>query len=243
MIQFTPDTPLAPVEKKTLIIAMTPRSGSTNLCSALAKLKTFGDPQEYFNPRGPMEHFSTKVTKTSTPKDYLAAIAERADFFSFKIASVDWQPFAKRARTVFPNARYIYLDRVDIDAQAISLYRAKASEQWHSRVNDKKPAPPAPPFDATGIESCRQELFAEKLRWSNFFFEAGIKPLNITYEHLAGDMPRALQRICSEAGVGISEEDAPTGDYRILRDDVTERWKKKLRKLRLDVGSDGGEDA
>jgi LPS sulfotransferase NodH len=98
VIQFTPDTPLAPVEKTTLIIAMTPRSGSTNLCSALTKLKDLGDPQEYFNPRGPMEHFSTKVTKTSSPQDYLAALAARADIFSFKIASVDWQPFAARAR-------------------------------------------------------------------------------------------------------------------------------------------------
>jgi LPS sulfotransferase NodH len=239
-IQLTAKTSLAAVNKKTLIITMTPRSGSTNLCSVLSKLKTFGDPQEYFNPRGPMTHFA-KAAKASTAADYLTAIAARADVFCFKVAAVDWGPFAARATSVFPNARYVYLDRIDIDAQAISLFRAKATQHWHARSIEKNAQPAATPrFDADGIEACRQELIAEKQRWSNFFFESDIKPLCIAYEQLLSDTPRAVQKICGEAGLDVSPQDVPTGDYRIMRDEITERWKKRLRKLRLSAAGKGG---
>jgi LPS sulfotransferase NodH len=241
-IQLGASTSLAPIDKNTLIIAMTPRSGSTNLCSVLSKLKTFGDPQEYFNPRGPMGHFA-KAANASSASDYMAAVAAKADVFCFKVAAFDWGPFAARATVVFPKARYVYLDRIDIDAQAISLFRAKASQRWHARAVEKNVRPPpTPQFDAAGIEACRQELFAEKRRWADFFFESDIKPLCISYEQLLSDMPRAVHKICREAGRELALEEVLPGDYRVMRDDITERWKKRLRKMRQNVEMPGEED-
>jgi hypothetical protein len=46
--------------KPMYIIAMTARSGSTMLCSALQCLPETGKVEEYFNPRGPFQNFHTK---------------------------------------------------------------------------------------------------------------------------------------------------------------------------------------
>jgi trehalose 2-sulfotransferase len=236
MIELAPDTPLSPVDKSTLIIAMTARSGSTNLCSVLARLGRFGDPQEYFNPRGPMPHYA-RALGAATASDYLARLAQRAEIFCFKIAGGDWRPFAARAREVFPRACYVYLDRLDVDAQAISLYRAMASQHWHARANDKGPAPEPPPFDADAIETCRRQLLEENRIWSDFFAEAEIAPMRVSYEQMSADMPKTMQLICREVGVTVPEERVPAGAYKILRDELTDAWAERLRALRSGAAS------
>lgn len=231
MIALNPDTPLAPVEKRTLIIAMTERSGSTNLCSVLAKLGPFGEPEEYFNPQGLMETLPEKLGAKDA-SDYLAKLAERSEIFCFKVSALNWRPFEKRARTVFPNARYVYLDRMDLEAQAISLYRARKTWIWHKPENSKGTMA-APEFDAAELEECRQHLMIGKTKWANFFFQNDIKPLHIKYEHLLADMPKAVQMISGEAGRLVFKDTVPGGDFRILRDETSEAWKERLQQLRV----------
>ncbi len=231
MIELTANTPLAPIEKRTLIIAMTERSGSTNLCSVLSKLGPFGAPEEYFNSQGLLETFPAEVGAIDA-SDYLAKLAERAEIFCFKISVAHWRPFRARARTVFPNARYVFLDRLDLDAQAISLYRARSSQVWHEKHDWAKQAG-ASAFDPVELEACRQHLIIGKAKWAEFFFEADIKPLHVMYEHLLADMPKAVQMICGEAGLLLFQDKVPGGEYRVLRDDLTERWKDNLRAMRI----------
>lgn len=231
MIELTPDTPLAPVTKRALIIAMTERSGSTNLCSVLAQLGTFGAPEEFFNPQGVMEYYPAELGAADA-SDYLAKLAERAEVFCFKTSRVNWRPFAQRAKTVFPNARYIYLDRLDIDAQAISLCRARRSWQWHHKEGWPRRGGDGA-FDPTELEDCRRHLMESKAKWAEFFFQADIKPLTIMYEHMTADMPKAVQMICGEAGRLVFQRRVPKGEYNVLRDEVTEQWKAQLQALRV----------
>lgn len=235
MIELTPNTPLAPIEKRTLIIAMTERSGSTNLCSVLAKLGPFGEPEEYFNPQGLMETLPQQLGATSA-SDYLAKLADRSEVFCFKVSGLNWRPFEARARTIFPNARYVYLDRMDLEAQAISLYRARKTWVWHKPENAKG-ATAAPEFDAAELEECRQHLMIGKTKWAHFFFQNDIKPLHIKYEHLLADMPKAVQMICGEAGRLVFKDAVPTGDFQILRDETSAAWKDRLQRLR--TGANG----
>jgi LPS sulfotransferase NodH len=235
MIELTPDTPLAPVTKRTLIIAMTERSGSTNLCSVLSKIGPFGAPEEYFNPQGLMETHSAELGAVDA-SDYLAKLAARAEIFCFKVSATHWRPFRARAKTVFPNARYVFLDRLDTDAQAISLYRAKTSWVWHEHVEWIKQHGESE-FDPAELEAVRQHLLIGKAKWSEFFFQADIKPLHIMYEHMLEDMPKAVQLICSEAGLLVFQSGVPGSEYKILRDDVTEQWKDRLQALRAGSAS------
>jgi LPS sulfotransferase NodH len=230
MIELTPDTPLAPIHKKTLIIAMTERCGSTNLCSILTKLGLFGKVDEFFNPNDVMPYYGLQFAATDAA-DYLAKLAQQAEVFCFKISGLNWRPFAKRAKAVFPNARYVYLDRLDLDAQAVSLYRARGTSIWHA--TDATNASSTLDLDPAEVEACRQHLLIGKAKWSQFFFEADIKPLTIMYEHMLADMPKAVQMICGEAGLLVFKNKVPSGDYRILRDHQSEGWKEELRSLRV----------
>lgn len=230
MIELTPDTPLAPIAKRTLIIAMTERSGSTNLCSVLGRLGPFGQPDEFFNPQGPMEYLPGELGAVDA-SDYMAKLAARAQVFCFKVSRTHWKPFADRAKTVFPNARYVFLDRLDLEAQAISLYRAKASWTWHEK-HEWIEQPRAHTLDLAEVEACRRHLLIGKERWAEFFFDADIKPLTIMYEHLQADMPKAVQMICGEAGQFVLQNQVPESEYRVLRDERTEEWKQVLRALR-----------
>jgi LPS sulfotransferase NodH len=231
MIELKANTPLAPVEKRTLIIAMTERSGSTNLCSVLAKLGPFGEPEEYFNPQGLMERLPEQLGAKSA-SDYLAKLSDRSEIFCFKVSGLNWRPFEQRAKIIFPNARYVYLDRMDLEAQAISLYRARKTWVWHTRQGSTREMP-APEFDPAELEACRQQLLIGKTKWADFFFKNDIKPLHIKYEHLLADMPKAVQMICGEAGRLVFKDTVPGGDFSILRDEVTDAWKERLQALRV----------
>lgn len=231
MIELTPHTPLAPVQKRTLIIAMTERSGSTNLCSVLAKLGPFGEPEEYFNPEGLMATVPDQLGAVDA-SDYLQKLAARSEVFCFKISVSHWKPFRNRARDVFPNARYVFLDRLDVEAQAISLYRARASWVWHRRIDWADQRRDQGDFDAAELEACRTHLLTGKAKWAEFFFENDIKPLNIMYEHMLADMPRAVQMICGEAGHLVFKTDVPSGEYKVLRDELSDDWKERMRALR-----------
>jgi len=237
MIELTPSTPLAPIQKRTLIIAMTERSGSTNLCSVLSKLGPFGAPEEYFNPEGLMATVPDELGAADA-SDYLMKLADRAEVFCFKVSVSHWKPFRKRARQVFPNARYVFLDRLDVEAQAISLYRARSSWVWHRRIDwADQHGDQASEFDAAALEACRVHLQTGRAKWAEFFFENDIKPLNIMYEHMLADMPKAVQMICGEAGVLFFKSDVPQGEYKVLRDSVTEDWKQRLEALRVGASS------
>ena len=235
MIELSATTPLAPVEKRTLIIAMTERSGSTNLCSVLAKLGMFGEPEEFFNDQGMMQPLAEELG-AADGSDYLAKLAARSEIFCFKISRVHWRPFAHRAKTVFPDARYVFLDRLDLDAQAISLYRARTTWRWHAKAGDNGSDATDVAFDPAEVEACRQHLREGRANWAKFFFEADIKPLPIMYEHMIADMPKAVQMICGEAGVFVPQSQVPAGDYGVLRDELTEQWKETLRDLRAGKG-------
>lgn len=228
MFELTAETPLTPVNKRTLVIAITARTGSTNLCSALAKLRTFGTPREVFNQRRAMQRFDAELGGCASADDYISRLASEGEIFAFKAAWLDWPPFAVRARQVFPQASYVYLHRLDLDAQAISLFRAKATDRWHLLANGADAAPADVEFDAEQIVRCRQQIVREDEAWRRFFFRNELKPLHIAYEHLADDLPRALRMICAEVGIDLPYDQAPSGDLRITRDEITNEWKRRL---------------
>jgi LPS sulfotransferase NodH len=116
------------------------------------------------------------------------------------------------ARTVFSNAVYIYLDRLDAHAQALSLYRAKVSNRWHMKLNETFLAEDIP-VNADELAKCAAALDRDKKAWLRFFFDEEITPLSIAYEHMCDDMPKAVRMICAHVGVDVAQTDVPAGDF------------------------------
>jgi LPS sulfotransferase NodH len=208
---------LKPVPGRVLVIAITARTGSTQLCSILGQLGNFGAPEEIFNPRGAMPYLCRRHCRGRT-EDYLVNMARGVEVFCFKVAACDWQPFASHASRLFPQAQYVHLQRHDLDAQALSLARAIATGTWHQAVNDRESS------DGTVRESlpvelvarCRQQIERECEGWIRFFGEQGIRPLPLWYEDSVADPAYTVRRICQFASVDIGDRAIPSGKYRKL---------------------------
>lgn len=230
MFELTQKTPLSQVEKPVLIMAMTPRCGSTNLCSALAKLSHFGAPEEFFNVHGPMQQLA-EATGAQSADDYVQELAGRAPIFAFKVKWNDFAPFAGRAAEVFPQARYVMLDRHDVDAQAISAYRALNTGEWHVRRGEQ-PVREAPKFDPVAIHHERFAIQVEREHWDRWFFDKAISPLRLMYETYTPSLPLAIARICALFDLPADLAPEVAGDFSVLRDTTTEKWLGWLAALR-----------
>jgi LPS sulfotransferase NodH len=203
---------LKPVAAPVLIIAMTARTGSTQLCSILSQLGNFGNPVEIFNTRSAVRHLRRRYCR-GCEDDYLVNMAHGLEVFCFKVAGCDWQPVSRHASRLFPNARYVYLQRRDLDAQSLSLARAIVSGRWHRTVDD--------PVDGQGQcsppaelrERCRRTIEGERAGWLRFFNEHGIAPLPLWYEDNMADPASMVRKVCQFADVDICGRTIPQGSY------------------------------
>ena len=96
----------------------------------------------------------------------------------------------------------MYLDRVDIEAQAVSLYCAMVSGEWH-RVADATDEMRRIPYDKTMIDENVVNLLYEKLAWQGFFSANGILPLTLYYEAFAQNIELYVKRVAAFFG-GVS---------------------------------------
>ena len=125
-------------EKPVLMIAMTARTGSTHLCSALSSVVDAPSPTEIFNPRGAIQR-QLKQRNVSSFRDYLKSMSQDSgEYFIFKTSWKDFVCFKNYYQSMFPNLNILYLNRLDIEQQAVSLYKAKMSGVWHDANTKKK---------------------------------------------------------------------------------------------------------
>ena len=81
---------------------------------------------------------------------------------------------------MFPRARWINIMRRDKVGQAISFWKAKATNQW-DQVKTDQPAPD-PAYDFDRIRACYVELAAHDMLWQDFHNHASTDVRHIIYE-------------------------------------------------------------
>jgi trehalose 2-sulfotransferase len=220
-------------EKPTLMIAMTPRTGSTHLCASLGMAANIGCPAELFNPRGVTQH-EKKRRNVSSFSQYIKSVSEdQGDYVSFKISWLDFKPFVGVYKKIFPNIKIIYLNRLDIVAQAVSLALATNSGRWHESTadgqriaadNDQR----KPVFDLVRICNTITYLENEKKNWELFFFSEFINPARINYESFCDDVNTAIRFIQQHLELSFVREIAPNTGFRKLSDEVNDEWIAKV---------------
>ena len=132
------DFPLSEGPSRSLVIASTPRSGTTMLSSGLWKTQLAGAPMEYVNPED-RAGFTARWGPLSDA-DYVARLhAHRTSpngVFSAKLHFDQLDRTFRGADTLlrqaFPEPRYVFLRREDKLRQAVSFYRAVYSSRWVS---------------------------------------------------------------------------------------------------------------
>lgn len=220
-------------DKPALMIAMTPRTGSTHLCAALGAAVDMDSPSELFNPRG-VAQAEKKRRGVSTFAGYIESVSrDRGRYVSFKIGWLDFKPMAAVYRKIFPDLKIIYLNRLDVVAQAVSLTLASASGRWHENVGSgekslRRDDKAIPAFDLAQICNTIGYLEYEKKNWEMFFFSEFINPARINYESFCDDVNAAIGFIVKHLELSTVEKIDSGVGFRRLSDEVNEEWIAKV---------------
>jgi len=195
--------------KPLYFIAMTARSGSTMLCSLIKKLGRLGIPDEYLNPRGPFQMHHSKYGG-ETFEEYLKNIFNQmpagSEMLGIKTAFLDFFPAASRFNEeIVKSSKFIYLTRLNIYSQAVSLWSAKKTQLWHSGDGTRSKISLSD-YKYSDILICLTQLLAERVKWEAYFSLQGIFPLRITYEDLCVNQESVLYSLVNFLGSQISKE-------------------------------------
>ena len=189
-------------DKPTLIIAMSARTGSTQLCSVLESMGVFGSPDEILNTRGVVQN-NIKRHGVGSFVEYIEKLTQNdAPCFSFKSSWTDFDPIRAAYQNIFPKAEFIFLDRFDIVAQAVSLAKAIESGHWHAAVKSEpeNQQPPVYQLDGRRVHSLMKTLMREKFHWESFFFDEKLMVPHLYYELISNDWIAAAKLIAKQFG-------------------------------------------
>lgn len=122
--------------------------------------------------------------------------------------------------------RVVWLRRHDRTRQAISLYRARATNRWHT--TDGPTGRPQPAFDADAIRTTVAELTAEDDEWAEELARRRLPVHQIHYEDLTTDRDAVLSACFSFLGCPGTPVPAPTLGK--VSDDTTDDWVERLQQ-------------
>ncbi len=199
-LDFPAQVPL----RKSYIVASTDRSGSTFLCSLLWQTGVLGAPAEYWNYRSrpgakPIGTQMMERLGASSPADYLkkllACRTSKNGVFGVKAHSFDFKEairkFPKLLDLLAP-VTYIYIQRQDKVAQAVSMAKAAQTGAWVARADANTENLN---YDRDLIAKCLSFLERQDLDWGQWFETNHIEPFVVTYENLTADAARVVRGI------------------------------------------------
>jgi trehalose 2-sulfotransferase len=233
------------------LVCATPRSGSTLLCEGLKATGVAGRPEEYFEavpdtgrPRAPADYLAglddTEAlavvggTPPPEPPPYSSLLdVDRHEQHLERVrawgttangvfgAKVMWGHIDDPA-SLFPGAQYVWVRRRDTVRQAISLWRAMQTQAWRDE-GSQGAEPRQPEYRFSALRHLVDLLAEHDAAWSRFF--DGRPVLELTYEEIAADLPRALERTLAHLGIESPNEWPPAlPAMRRQADDLSDRW-------------------
>lgn len=237
------DFAAAPPLRKSYVVASSYRCGSTFLCSSLWKTGVLGAPTEYLNidpgnaaipaPNEPgrlMVRFGA-----ATPEQYFAKLLQhrtgRNGIFGIKAhghhfeAALVWCPSMLE---ILAPVTFIYINRRDKVAQAISMAKAMQTNAWISfdQVTGKNTR-----YDPDFIEQCRNEIEQQRLNWWRWFEASGVTPFVVTYEDMVAEKDAVVRNIVEllEVQNDVAEKiDLP--DVEKQGDEINAEWASRFAR-------------
>jgi LPS sulfotransferase NodH len=226
--------------RSSCLIATLPRSGSWLLAELLASIRLVGVPNEYFRPDftaawstewGLPEGSSFRAyveeakLQTTTPNGMFAAKLHWYQFEwlceQLRAEGRSGTSTAELIADCFPAPAYVFLQRHDTARQAISYYRASATQQWFA--NDRGQAKlSAQDADLQQIKWFEQTLVERNRDWRSFFETENVRALDVFYEDFVADYDATVAAILAYLGVSLAEKPAlPTPTLRRQSDEVS----------------------
>lgn len=218
------------------VIATSPRSGSNLLCEALTQTGIAGKPAELglkFCGSVPYDEYVRARIRDFGTDNGVAGVKLFWGQVQFLVRRchppTDSDGLLER---FFPGAKYIRLVRRDRRGQAISLYRALATNEFRRRLGVANPliTGPDPEFDGNAIRQLEERLDRQEAAWCESFGRRRITPLVLEYEslvdHRCEDVARVLNFIGQDPAAAFTipeprflrQADSKTAEWRRLMD-------------------------
>lgn len=234
---------------RSYIVAATPRTGSSLLCEGLAATGIAGVPAEVFAPdfRGmwceqwalPPEtsfrrYVSTATMRGTTPNGVFGL---KIQWMHVAVLARKWGLPSKDEKilgVLFPGSRFVNIVRRNRLAQAISWYRAIATNRWwiFEDETERVGSDATLALDAHAVGELEEEIVRQQGAWEDFFRRRRIRPLIVDYESLDEDYQGQVARVLDFLGLDSS---AARGipEPRLIRqaDEVTLRWRRQLERI------------
>ncbi len=229
--------------RKYLIIASTARSGSHMLGHALHDTGLFGYPLEYVNPSN-LEQWK-KITQEDSFEGVLNSIKSRRTssngVFAIKVHYShikqfgSFQNFTKH----FPEAHVVLITRKNILKQAVSFVIASQSGNWISGQTSKKKKPI---YDGNRIKMIMKRTMLENASWKYNLQISGSNYLEMEFENIVANIPRAIHEVADFMNVDISHTSIPSKPVTKRQSSIiNEEWEQKFLKQNFsgeDISSD-----
>ncbi len=237
---------------RSYFISTTPRTGSFMLAHALDSTGIAGRPQEYFDPNfenlwlerlgitSDAEFFGKILPEGTTPNGVFAAKVHchQFEYLAGKLRAVHGdRPILDLLRTTFPDLRYVFLTRRDKVRQAVSYYRAIATNAWWSAHSDSRadrntPAPP-PEFNYEQIDHWVTRLWEFERNWRQHFDQAGVTPFEVSYEEFVANYEPTVLAILRYLELPITEA-MGIAPPRLEKqaDELSEAWVRRYWEMR-----------
>lgn len=243
--------------RRSVFLCTSPRSGSTLLCGLLRQTGGAGLPESWFRAEDradyaaewavPMEggaprepDFTRAAIRAGSGPDgtfglRIMAPTLRETLARLRSAAGRTADDAALLTAAFGPVTWLWLEREDKTAQAVSRYRAEASGLWHRKA-DGAPlelfgAAPAPhDYDAARIAAFRAEAEADTGWWRGWFAANAIAPHRISYEALAADPVAATRDLCARAALPVADPALLSPTTARLADETSAHWAARSRE-------------
>lgn len=225
------------------ILCSSQRSGSTVYCRLLRMTGVLGAPAEYLVLGKLMNDRPETDVKTLTQRaiDRLQEHATPNRITGVKLHFHQFEEFSGSVplETFGGFDLWVYVDRRDVIAQAVSLARAWQTQQYSSRSEARGEASYS--FDL--IASAQRRLERDKAGWQSYFENHGIRPLVITYEEIVDDPEGSVGIVLKAFGL-TSDRPVSLADVKlsVQRTDESLDWARRFlaeQQDRLSGAPDG----
>ena len=183
-------------------------------------------------------YFFCKVMFHYTPR--ISSFIERNTYEGVAL-SHEFRPEQFDAfHSFFANAIWVYVDRRDVFAQAVSMYMAESTNVWEKLVRQPKPGvvtipdrPNAVPesevrYDSRKLKGFLRSFLNEREQWQRFFEHYKIEPIRIAYEEADRDYPHYLNELLAATGLQSVAEPPPRRMIKV-GSQRNEEWSAYLR--------------
>jgi hypothetical protein len=194
--------------RKSFIVASSYRSGSSFLCTSLWETGVLGAPWEYVNTDHELRNLMARF-KVSNFADYLPKLLARrtsrngvfgmkAHFHHFRSALDEYPRLLEDLKPV----TFVYINRRDRVAQAVSMAKARQTKSW---ISLQRSLGSTPEYDKAFIDDALQTAARQTQAWQNWFKRRNITPFVVDYEDVVADKASVVRSIVELMGVQDDE--------------------------------------